>query len=62
MLKSGDKVRMNDKYHVSEENKNKIWMVVSEPWTCCGTLVVRLQGKTGGYAVDGLDLVLEEEE
>lgn len=24
---------------------------------CCGTLVVKLGGKAGGYAVDGLDLV-----
>lgn len=60
MIKPGDKVRMNDNYYVSEENKNKIWVVRSEPWECCGTQVVSLQGKSGGYAVDGLDLIEED--
>lgn len=57
MLKPGDKVVMNDRYHVSEENRGKVWTVRSEPWDCCGTLVVKLAGKAGGYAVDGLDKV-----
>lgn len=51
----GDKVVMNDKYYVSDANKGKIWTVASEPWVVCGTLVVKLEGKAGGYAVDGLD-------
>lgn len=58
-MKPGDKVIMNNKYHVSESNRGKIWTVRSEPWNCCGTLVVKLEGKAGGYAVDGLDLVEE---
>ena len=57
MLKPGDKVIMNDHYHVCEENRGKVWTVRSEPWDCCGTLVVKLEGKAGGYAVDGLDKV-----
>ena len=57
MLKPGDKVVMNDHYHGSEENRGKVWMVRSEPWACCGTLVVELEGKSGGYAVDGLNKV-----
>lgn len=57
IMKPGDKVVMNDKYYVSEANRGKIWTVRSEPWNCCGTLVVKLEGKAGGYAVDGLDLV-----
>ena len=57
MFKPGDKVRKNDKYFVAQANKKKIWTVRSEPWMCCGTLVVALEGKPGGYAVDGLDLV-----
>lgn len=57
MLKVGDKVVMNDKYRVSEENKGKVWVVRSEPWDCCGTTVVLLKGKSGGYAVDGLTKV-----
>ena len=58
-LKPGDKVVMNGNYHVSEENRGKVWRVRSEPWLCCGTLVVLLEGKSGGYSVDGLDLVKE---
>ena len=57
MLKPGDNVVMNDHYHVSGENRGKVWTVRSEPWVCCGTLVVKLEGKAGGYAVDGLDKV-----
>ena len=57
MLNIGDKVKMNGKYYVSEKNKEKIWTVQSEPWEVCGTVVVKLEGKSGGYAVDGLDLV-----
>ena len=54
-MKPGDKVVMNNKYYVSAENKSRIWTVASEPWMCCGTLVVKLEGKSGGYAVDGLE-------
>lgn len=57
MLKVGDKVKMNSKYHVSAENREKVWTVRSAPWMVCGQLVVKLEGKAGGYAVDGLDLV-----
>lgn len=58
-MKTGDKVVMNDKYFVSKSNKGKVWTVRSEPWNCCGKMVVALEGKSGGYAVDGLDLVEE---
>lgn len=57
MFKPGDKVRMNDKYFVTQANKKKIWTVRTGPWVCCGTMVVLLEGKAGGYAVDGLELV-----
>lgn len=57
MFKPGDKVVMNDNYHVSDANKGRVWVVCSEPWMCCGVKVVLLIGKAGGYAVDGLDLV-----
>ena len=59
MLKPGDKVVMNSNYHVSPESRGKVWEVMSEPWMWCGTMVVKLKGKSGGYAVDGLDLVGE---
>lgn len=56
-MKIGDKVIMNEKYYVSEANKGKVWTVQSEPWNLCGTEVVLLEGKSGGYAVDGLEVV-----
>lgn len=62
MFKPGDKVVMNDNYRVCDVNKGRIWTVRSDPWMCCGTMVVALEGKAGGYAVDGLDLVEEANE
>lgn len=56
-IKIGDRVVMNDKYFVSKENKGKIWTVRSNSWNCCGTTVVLLEGKSGGYAIDGLNVV-----
>ena len=56
-LKIGDKVKMNDKYKVPAENKEKTWTVRSEPWEVSGTTVVLLEGRAGGYAVDGLTSV-----
>ena len=56
-MKIGDKVRMNSKYRVSEENKKKIFTVRSEEFEISGTKCVLLEGRAGGYAVDGLDLV-----
>lgn len=61
MLKPGDKVVMNNNYIVSEKNRGKVFVVRSEPWMCCGTLIVSLVGMSGGYAVDGLTLVQEDE-
>lgn len=56
-MKDGDRVVMNDKYRVSESNKDKIFVVRSEPWDLCGTECVLLEGYRGGYAVDGLTLI-----
>ena len=53
-LKIGDKVFMNDRYNVSDKNKDVVFMVKSEPYDCCGTTVVLLDGYSGCYAVDGL--------
>ena len=54
MLKKGDKVKMNDKYHVSDTNKEKVFTVKTEPQEVCGTLCVWLEDYRGCYAVDGL--------
>lgn len=53
-LKIGDKVVMHDRYYVDEHSIRKVFTVRSEPWMCCGTEVVLLEGMTGGYATDGL--------
>ena len=55
----GDKVIMNDRYHVSDKNKGVVWVVRSEPFDVCGSVCVMLEGYRGGYAVDGLDVVKE---
>lgn len=57
MLKIGDKVKMNNKYYVSEQNKEKVFTVKTEPQEVCGTLSVWLDGFRGCYAVDGLTKV-----
>ncbi len=56
MLK-GKKVIMNDKYYVAEKNKGKVFEVASEPYSVCGTTVVKLKAYAGCYALDGLDEV-----
>lgn len=59
MITIGTKVIMNDKYHVSKTNKEKVFTVTSNPWFVCGTKVVRLDGFSGCYALDGLEEVEE---
>lgn len=60
-MKPGDKVVMNEKYHVNESDRGKVLTVKSEPWNCCGKMIVKLEGKSRRYAVDGLDLVGESD-
>ena len=60
-IEKGDFVVMNNKYHVAEKNKGKEFEVISEPWNLCGTIVVKLKGYSGGYSLDGLDLVRKGE-
>ena len=57
VIKIGDKVVMNDKYYVSEKNKGRKWIVNSEPFEICGTVCVKLLGRSGVYALDGLTKV-----
>ncbi|OYP38088.1 hypothetical protein C8E03_108115 [Lachnotalea glycerini] len=57
----GDIVIMNNKYYVPKEKQGKEFEVVSEPWNLCGTMVVKLEGVRGGYAMDGLDLICRSE-
>ncbi len=52
----GTKVRMVNCAE-AEKYKDRIWTTRSAPWMCCGTLVVLLEGKTGGFAVDMLEIM-----
>lgn len=56
MLKQGDKVIMVNCLE-AEKYKGKVWEVRSEPWNLCGTEVVLLRGKSGGFATDFLQKV-----
>lgn len=40
-MKIGDKVIMNNKYVVTEINKNKVFTVKSQPYKVCGTDCVK---------------------
>lgn len=59
MLKVGDKVVMNNKYRVAEQNKGKVFTVRAEPQEVGGTMCVWLENYRGCYAADGLDKVEE---
>ena len=39
MVRKGDKVIMNGKYYVSEKNKDKEFIVTTEPAEVCGCLL-----------------------
>lgn len=60
-IQYGDKVILNDKYYVSEPNKGKVFTVISDPYECCGSMVVKLDGIVSCYAVDGLSIVEKRE-
>jgi hypothetical protein len=58
-IKVGDIVRLNNNYYVSDEDKRKQFIVLSEPYDVCGTKVVKITEK-GPYAYDGLTVVQTE--
>lgn len=62
MITKDSKVIMNGKYKVSKAEEGKVFEVRSEPYNICGTKCVLLEGKTGGYAVDGLTEIKEAAE
>lgn len=50
-FKPGDKVKLvNCAEAQLEKYKDKVWTVRSESWNLCGTEVVLLEGKAGGFA------------
>ena len=51
----GDKVTMFNCYESTlKENMGKVWTVRSESWDLCGSEVVLLEGKSGGFATKNL--------
>ena len=58
MLKKGDRVKMVNCYE-AEKYGDKIWTVRSDPWNVCGSEVVLLEGKSGGFATTYLQKVSE---
>ena len=60
MLKTGDKVVMINCYE-AEKYGNKIWTCRSREWEVCGSTVILLEGKTGGFDVSCLQKVGENE-
>lgn len=47
-LHEGDRVTMVNCYE-AREHPDKVWTVNSEPWNVCGSEVVLLEGKSGGF-------------
>jgi hypothetical protein len=57
-LKPGDTVIMVNCYETRlDKYKNKVFTVKSEPWDLCGSEVVKLEGKSGGFATEFLQKV-----
>ena len=56
MLKPGDKVIMVN-CSEAQKYKDKVWEVRSEPWDLCGSEVVLLKRKSGGFATEFLQKV-----
>lgn len=54
MLAKGDRVVMNDKYHVLERYRGKEFIVTAGPQNVGGTMCVWLDTYRGCYAEDGL--------
>ena len=56
-MEKGDLVIMNGKYRVPIQYQGKIFKVSSDMQEVCGTKSVWLEGYTGCYAADGLDVI-----
>lgn len=52
----GTKVRMVN-CHEAEKYGDKIWVTRSNPWEMCGSQVVLLEGKSGGFDTGCLEVV-----
>lgn len=55
-LKIGDLVKMVNCCE-AEKYTDKVWAVRSEPWEVCGSEVVLLEGKSGGFDISCLQKI-----
>jgi hypothetical protein len=59
-MEIGTKVKMVNCYE-ARKNPDKVWVTRSEPWELGqGQKVILLEGKTGGFSVDCLEIVEEK--
>lgn len=47
-LMPGDFVAMVNCYEATK-NEGRMWEVISEPWECCGSEIIKLKGISGGF-------------
>lgn len=55
-LKRGEAVIMVNCLE-AETNKGKVWTTRSEPWDLCGSEVILLEGKSGGFDTSSLERI-----
>lgn len=55
----GTKVRMVNCWE-AEKHADKVWITRSAPWEMCGSQVVLLEGKSGGFDTSCLEVVHDE--
>lgn len=54
----GTKVRMINCFEATKY-KGQEWITRSEPWKACGSLLVLLEGRTGGFDTSCLEVVVD---
>lgn len=55
-LRPGDRVKMVGCTE-AEKYAGRVWTVTSEPWTVCGSRLVKLEAYSGGFDCERLELV-----
>lgn len=55
-LKKGEKVKMVD-CGEADHYRDRVWITRSETWILCGSEVILLEGKAGGFATECLERV-----
>lgn len=55
-FRPGDRVKMVG-CGEAEKYAGRVWTVASEPWEVCGSRVVKLEGFSGGFDCERLELV-----